>query len=65
LSDGGAAVEADQTETVLYRFKGGADGDRPFASLVADAKGVRYGTTQRSGTGCGDTGCGTIFRVVP
>jgi uncharacterized repeat protein (TIGR03803 family) len=53
------------TETVLYRFRGGTDGARPAAGLVADAKGVLYGTTQEGGTGCDDAGCGTVFKVVP
>jgi uncharacterized repeat protein (TIGR03803 family) len=53
------------TETVLYAFRGGRDGERPAAGLVADAKGVLYGTTELGGTGCDDTGCGTVFKVIP
>jgi uncharacterized repeat protein (TIGR03803 family) len=53
------------TETVLYRFRGGRDGARPAAGLVADATGALYGTTQEGGTGCDDAGCGTVFKVVP
>jgi uncharacterized repeat protein (TIGR03803 family) len=52
------------TETVLYAFKGGRDGAKPFAGLVAGA-GVFYGTTQAGGAGCGGGGCGTVFKVVP
>ena len=33
------------TETVLYSFKGGADGANPISGLVADASGNFYGTT--------------------
>ncbi len=54
-------------ETVLYRFKGGADGDVPFGSLVRDASGNLYGTTSAGGQTCNGNGagCGTIFKVAP
>ena len=49
------------TESVLYSFKGGSDGDSPISTLVSDAKGNLYGTTSDGGAaGCG---CGTIFRL--
>ena len=32
-------------ETVLYRFRGGADGESPMATLTMDASGALYGTT--------------------
>jgi uncharacterized repeat protein (TIGR03803 family) len=51
------------TETVLYRFRGGADGANPVAGLTADANGVLYGTTKLGGTGCDDVGCGTVFEL--
>jgi uncharacterized repeat protein (TIGR03803 family) len=51
-------------ETVLYRFTGtGGDGANPFAGLIQDANGNLYGTTYEGGTGCGDLGCGTVFKV--
>jgi uncharacterized repeat protein (TIGR03803 family) len=51
------------TESVIYSFKGGSDGDSPISTLVADAKGNFYGTTSDGGAvGCG---CGTIFKVAP
>ena len=46
-------------ETVLYSFKGGADGYYPVAALVRDAKGNLYGTTVFGGT----HGDGTVFKV--
>jgi uncharacterized repeat protein (TIGR03803 family) len=57
------------TESVLYRFTGGADGLRPLARLVFDAAGNLYGTTSNggaSGLGC-DTnpGCGVVFKLTP
>jgi uncharacterized repeat protein (TIGR03803 family) len=53
------------TETVLYAFKGGSDGSTPVASLI-DVNGTLYGTTESgAGTGCGGTGCGTVFAVSP
>ncbi len=46
-SDLGTVFElaANGTESVLYSFAGGSDGDYPFASLILDAKGNLYGTT--------------------
>ncbi len=41
------------TESVLYSFAGGSDGDEPEAELVFDAAGNLYGTT----VGGGDIGC--------
>jgi uncharacterized repeat protein (TIGR03803 family) len=54
-------------ETVLYRFKGGEDGDGPFAGLVFDAANNLYGTTEQGGgTGCQfQFGCGTAFELTP
>lgn len=49
------------SESVLYSFKGGSDGDSPISTLVIDARGNLYGTT--SDGGAANCGCGTIFRV--
>jgi uncharacterized repeat protein (TIGR03803 family) len=51
------------TETVLYRFKGGADGIAP-TGLVAHA-GSLYGTTGFGGAADCISGCGTVFRLTP
>jgi uncharacterized repeat protein (TIGR03803 family) len=50
-------------ERTVYSFKGGTDGSRPQASLVA-MNGTLYGTTATGGgaTVCTD-GCGTVFAV--
>jgi uncharacterized repeat protein (TIGR03803 family) len=46
--------------TVVYAFKGGADGQEPFGEVVGH--GVRlYGTTYQGGTG----GFGTVFSIDP
>lgn len=45
-------------ERVLYSFKGGKDGNEPFAGLI-DVKGVLYGTTVAGGT----DSIGTVFSV--
>jgi uncharacterized repeat protein (TIGR03803 family) len=52
------------TESVLYRFQGGSDGNEAFASLVSDARGDLFGTTQYGGgaPSCPD-GCGTVFEL--
>lgn len=36
-------------ESVLYRFKGGADGAAPYASVIRDVAGNLYGTTNYGG----------------
>ncbi|MGH6889209.1 MAG: choice-of-anchor tandem repeat GloVer-containing protein [Rhizomicrobium sp.] len=56
----------DGTETVLYAFTGGSDGNGPYAGLIEDKNGNLYGTTvQGGGTGCNDGGCGIIFKLAP
>lgn len=50
------------TETVLYRFAGGADGALPLAEPIFDNAGNIFGTT--SGGGC-EAGCGTVFELTP
>jgi uncharacterized repeat protein (TIGR03803 family) len=50
------------TETVLYSFTGGADGNVPVAGLVRDIKtGNLFGTTLYGGA----SGNGTVFQVTP
>lgn len=51
---------------ILYTFRGGSDGNLPFAPLVADAKGNLYGTTSEGGGSIcnGGEGCGTIFELI-
>jgi uncharacterized repeat protein (TIGR03803 family) len=50
------------TETILYRFGGGADGATPAATLVFDGKGALYGTTLGADT---DNDFGTVFQLLP
>jgi uncharacterized repeat protein (TIGR03803 family) len=51
---------------VIYRFQGGTDGAYPSVSGVVDVNGALYGATELGGSsGCGGTGCGTIFEVTP
>jgi uncharacterized repeat protein (TIGR03803 family) len=47
------------TESVLYAFKGGADGGEPFGGLTFDQAGNLYGTT----TGQGTSSWGTVFSL--
>ena len=64
-----AAGKTAWTESVLYRFRGGADGSRPGHKLTVDTAGALYGATEYGGAhACPDTtqpGCGTIFKLTP
>jgi uncharacterized repeat protein (TIGR03803 family) len=54
--------------SVLYNFKGGNDGETPYASVAFDQSGNLYGTTVNGGlTGsyCGGSTCGTVFKLTP
>ncbi len=54
------------TLTTLHDFTGGDDGKFPWSSLVFDANGNLYGTTEYGGNGCsGDSGCGVVFQITP
>lgn len=58
-------TESGYSETVLYSFLGGSDGDGPFSGLVADNKGALYGVTLGGGNGACIGGCGTVFKLTP
>ncbi len=49
------------TESFLYSFKGGSDGSQPTSTLVEDASGALYGTTNAGGS----NDLGTVFKLVP
>jgi uncharacterized repeat protein (TIGR03803 family) len=56
------------TETVLYGFQGGDDGEYPDGPLVFDAEGNLYGTTPNGGDpNCSAysayPGCGVVFKI--
>jgi uncharacterized repeat protein (TIGR03803 family) len=63
-------VTSSGDESLIYSFRGGADGEFPSAALIEGADGNFYGTTvygglsANSATFC-DRGCGTVFRVTP
>lgn len=66
--DGGASnlgtvfeLSTGGTESVLYSFKGGSDGEYPFASLIFDGNGNLYSTTYYGGS----SNHGTVFRLAP
>jgi len=52
-------LNARGKETVLYRFKGRADGRTPVGSLIRDSAGNLYGTTTKGGA----AGAGVVFKV--
>lgn len=57
-------------KSVLHQFKGGKDGNTPFAGVVFDTVGNLYGTTYGGANGdCGNQwgppGCGTVYKLIP
>jgi uncharacterized repeat protein (TIGR03803 family) len=57
----GMVFEVDTAghETALYKFKGGTDGSGPEPSLIRDAAGNLYGTTE----GGASASEGTVFKI--
>ena len=52
------------TETILYRFAGGSDGDVPNAEVVFDRTGNIYSTTEGGGElDCEGLGCGVVYKL--
>jgi uncharacterized repeat protein (TIGR03803 family) len=63
-------LATDGTETVLYAFQGGSDGQLPAGGLIADTSGNLYGLTGQggdlNGSECAEVGgCGTVYEVQP
>ncbi len=52
-------IDSSGKETVLYRFRGGADGVAPYGGLIRDGSGNLYGTTQTGGANA----YGTVFKM--
>jgi uncharacterized repeat protein (TIGR03803 family) len=52
---------------LLYRFRGGTDGDGPYSGLILGLDGTLYGTTIYGGVACSirSSGCGTVFSLTP
>jgi uncharacterized repeat protein (TIGR03803 family) len=61
------------TESVLYRFTGGADGGTPFTPVTIGASGKLYGTTYYYGATAASAcmqanqpnGCGVVYQLSP
>lgn len=49
------------TETILYAFQGGSDGQSPLGGVIFDQAGNLYGTASTGGAGGG----GTVFELTP
>ncbi len=52
-------VDPQGTETVLYSFAGGTDGESPYGGVILDTAGNLYGTTYKGGA----SNYGTVFKV--
>lgn len=53
------------TESAIYSFTGGSDGEDPLAGLTIDAMGNLYGTTHFGGVAGSSDCCGTVFELSP
>jgi uncharacterized repeat protein (TIGR03803 family) len=53
------------SESVLYSFRGSADGGVPWAALIFDAAGNLYGTANDRGSANCIFGCGVVFKLAP
>jgi uncharacterized repeat protein (TIGR03803 family) len=54
------------SESLLYSFGGGRDGEGPLGGLAIDKQGAFYGVTLVGGnSGCIDGGCGLVFKLKP
>jgi uncharacterized repeat protein (TIGR03803 family) len=49
------------TQTALWSFTGGADGNQPRGDILIGANGLLYGTASSGGI----NQCGTVFQIKP
>ena len=56
-------LDASGHETVLYRFKGSADGSSPYSGVILDEAGNLYGTTVGGGGSGGGFGPGVVYKL--
>jgi uncharacterized repeat protein (TIGR03803 family) len=53
------------TESVLYSFTDGEDGNQPYDGVILDNAGNLYGTAIYGGVNNCTGGCGTVFELMP
>jgi uncharacterized repeat protein (TIGR03803 family) len=58
-------IGAFYSESIIYSFKGGRDGQSPYGAVALDPAGNIYGVTAWGGKGCENLGCGTVFEMSP
>jgi uncharacterized repeat protein (TIGR03803 family) len=56
-------LDASGKETVLYRFRGAADGSSPNSGVILDDAGNLYGTTAGGGGSGGGFGPGVVYKL--
>lgn len=57
---------SEYSESLLYSFGGGLDGEAPSGGLAMDARGAFYGVTLVGGNGgCIAGACGVVFKLTP
>lgn len=60
-----ASSGGNWTESVLYSFASGQDGNQPTDGVVIDSAGNLFGTTPYGGINNCQGGCGTVFELSP
>lgn len=58
-------ITTDGVYTDVYDFKGGVNGEVPYAGLVEDSDGNFYGTAGGGVVNCIQSGCGMVFKFTP
>jgi len=53
------------TATTLHTFNAGSDAGHSLGPLIFDAGGNLYGTSYDGGTGCSQSLCGTVYKLIP
>src|SRR5215831_15074142 len=59
-------ADRDWVHTVLYDFRGGADGGQPYKGVTLDPHGNLYGTAVVGGNFAGpciEQGCGVVYKL--
>ena len=60
-----AVANSAWSESVLYRFPGGAAGAFPTSGVAIDSQGILYGTVTATGGDCSFSNCALVYSLTP